>query len=311
MQISRSAGAEVDVPDKAGMLAPERVQTGDDVTTGPHQGTGAAGESAHARPGLGLTAAAIELTAMVNDLALKWLEGRPTPGFRLLGTGVAEIEHNLAVAVEPMTRRSVWSMQPYISFDPGELMRTTDSRSRRRGLDMRAVTAERTLLHNPLSTSEHPGLHIGPALFQTILVDESTAVVAGPGDEHGYPTAWLATRPDVVTRVAALWHETWARSRPALEPGSKPPFTPRQCVVARRLVVGTKDAAIARELGVSRRTVAADIAHLVHQLGASNRAAAVLALRGGTYAGTRRAVDGSTSAPGAVLPSQPDSVDAP
>jgi predicted DNA-binding transcriptional regulator YafY len=53
--------------------------------------------------------------------------------------------------------------------------------------------------------------------------------------------------------------------------------------------MGTKDAAIARELGVSRRTVAADIAHLVRELGASNRAAAVLALRGGTYADTQRA----------------------
>jgi len=50
-------------------------------------------------------------------------------------------------------------------------------------------------------------------------------------------------------------------------------------------MVGTKDAAIARELGVSLRTVAADIAHLVHGLGASNRAAAVLALRGGVSTG--------------------------
>ncbi|WP_374971167.1 helix-turn-helix transcriptional regulator [Terrabacter sp. BE26] len=70
-----------------------------------------------------------------------------------------------------------------------------------------------------------------------------------------------------------------------LPPGSAPPFTPRQCLVARRLMVGTKDAAIARELGVSLRTVAADIAHLVHELGVSNRAAAVLALRGGISAG--------------------------
>ena len=80
-----------------------------------------------------------------------------------------------------------------------------------------------------------------------------------------------------------------------LPPGATPPFTPQQCLVARRLMVGTKDAAIARELGVSLRTVAADIAHLVHGLGASNRAAAVLALRGGvsTGAGSSALVSGS------------------
>jgi DNA-binding CsgD family transcriptional regulator len=147
---------------------------------------------------------------------------------------------------------------------------------------MRTVTTERSLRLNPLLSSENPEIHVGPAQFQFILADETTAVVAGPLTEHGFPTAWLATRADVVDRVVDLWHETWARSRPAVPAGSSPPFTPRQCLVARRLVVGTKDAAIARELGVSLRTVAAEISHLVTQLGATNRAAATLALRGGT-----------------------------
>ncbi|MEW1952146.1 LuxR C-terminal-related transcriptional regulator [Terrabacter sp. NPDC080008] len=236
-----------------------------------------------------LIAAAVEVTTVVNDLSVQWLSARPTPGFRLLGTGTAEIERHLAAAIEPVTRRSVWSMQPHLPFDPGELMRTTDDRSRGRGLDMRGITTERTVLTNPLISSEHPDIHIGPAHFQCIVVDEVTAVVAGPNDDRGFQTAWLATRPDVVARVVALWHRTWERSRPVLAAGAKPPFTPRQCVVARRLVVGTKDAAIARELGISRRTVATDIADLVRRLGASNRAAAVLALRGGTYAGTHRA----------------------
>jgi DNA-binding CsgD family transcriptional regulator len=235
---------------------------------------------------VGLAAAAVELTGVVNALALQWLGGEPTPGFRRLGTGIEDIERNLAAVVEPMTRRSVWSLQPVITFDPRDLMRTTSARSQQRGLDMRMVTTERTLLHNPLLSSEHPGVHVGPVQFQCIFVDETTAVVAGPNDERGFQTAWLTTRTDVVSRVAAIWQETWARSRPALAPGSSPPFTPRQCVVARRLMVGTKDAAIARELGVSRRTIAADIAHLVHQLGASNRAAAVLALRGGMNVAT-------------------------
>lgn len=275
------------------MLAFRRARTGGSVRTRPHEVTGAAAEGDDLGPGVGLMAAAVELSAMVGDLTVQWLSARPTPGFRLLGASTGEIERNLAAAVEPVTRRSVWSLQPLLPFDPGELIRSTEARSRHRGLDMRGVTTERTLLINPLLSSEHPEIRIGPALFQCLLADEATAVVAGPTDERGFHTAWLATRTDVVSRVAGLWHETWARSRPALEPGARPPFTPRQCVVARRLAVGTKDEAIARELGVSRRTVAADIAHLVQQLGASNRAAAVLALRGGTYAGTVRTVEGS------------------
>lgn len=232
-----------------------------------------------------LAAAAVDLAALVNSLAVTHLGGGPTPGFRHLGTGSEEIERNLGEAVEPLTRHSVWSLQPLIHFDPSDGVRSTNARSTARGLDMRTITTERTLRLNPLASSEDPDLRIGPALFQCILVDGSTAVVAGPLSTQGFPTAWLATRSDVVEHVTSLWHGTWARSRPAVPEGTSPPFTPRQCLVARRLVVGTKDAAIARELGVSLRTVAAEISHLVVQLGASNRAAATLALRGGWQQG--------------------------
>ncbi|WP_374971166.1 hypothetical protein [Terrabacter sp. BE26] len=118
------------------------------------------------RAGMGLAAAAVELTRLVNDLALAWLAGERTPGFRLLGSGIEEIERNLDVAVEPATRRSVWSLQPVITFDPRTRIRSADARSRDRGLDMRMVTTERTLLHHPLISSEHPMAHVGPAQFQ-------------------------------------------------------------------------------------------------------------------------------------------------
>lgn len=236
-------------------------------------------------PAAVLAAAAIELSSVVNALAVTRLAGGLTPGFRRLGVGVDQIERNLAMAVEPLTRRSVWSMQPIMNFDPIDRVRTANARSTERGLSLRAITTERSLRLNPLLSSEQPDIHVGPAQFQFILADQTTAVVAGPLSEHGFPTAWLATRSDVVDRVVDHWTETWARSRPVVPEGSRPPFTPRQCLVARRLVVGTKDAAIARELGVSLRTVAAEISHLVTQLGATNRTAAALALRGGTRIG--------------------------
>ncbi|CAN7601746.1 LuxR C-terminal-related transcriptional regulator [Terrabacter sp. LjRoot27] len=249
--------------------------------TSPMSGAGPGRDQAHGR-GPSLAAAAVELSAVVNALAVTSLTGGRTPGFRRLGVGAEQIERNLATAVEPVTRRSVWSIQPIIHFDPVDISRTTNARSVERGLSMLTITTERTLRLNPLISSEKPDLQVGPAQFQCILADETTAVVAGPLSEHGFSTAWLTTRSDVVDRVRSLWHETLARSRPAVPEGTSPPFTPRQCLVARRLVVGTKDAAIARELGVSLRTIAAEISHLVTQLGVPNRAAASLALRGGT-----------------------------
>jgi DNA-binding NarL/FixJ family response regulator len=52
--------------------------------------------------------------------------------------------------------------------------------------------------------------------------------------------------------------------------------------VARRVVVGVKDATIAREMGVSVRTVAGDVAHLMEVLGARTRAELALLVRGGS-----------------------------
>jgi DNA-binding CsgD family transcriptional regulator len=232
-------------------------------------------------PTIDLAVAGVDLTRHVNDLAIDWLSGRPTPGFRRLGVGAEEIERNLAAAVEPVTRLSVWAMQPILNFEPRDGVLSTNARSRDRGLDLRMITTERTLRLNPLLSSEQPELYVGPAQFQFILVDGVTAVVAGPFTEHGFPTAWLATRSEVVRRVTELWNETWVRSRPAVPAGARPPFTPRQCLVARRLVVGTKDTAIARELGVSLRTVAGEIAQIMRQLGAGNRAEVTLVLKGG------------------------------
>ena len=55
----------------------------------------------------------------------------------------------------------------------------------------------------------------------------------------------------------------------------------RQLEVERGLVKGVKDAALARQLGVSPRTVVADVGHLLEHLGARSRAEAVFILGGG------------------------------
>jgi DNA-binding CsgD family transcriptional regulator len=228
-----------------------------------------------------LRTAAIALAELVNRLAADRWDGLSTPGFRLLGEGMVQIEAGLT-ALEPTARRTAWSMHPSLTFDPLNSMNAIDERTVARGIDLRLITSDRTLHSHPLVTSELPHVRFGPAPSRFMLVDDVTAVVGGPMSEAGYSTAWLATREDVVAAVRSVWALAWPLSRPGNAEGVAPPFSPRQCVVARRVVVGVKDASIARELGVSVRTVAGDVAHLMDVLGARNRAEVALMLRGGS-----------------------------
>ena len=232
--------------------------------------------------GLDLYAAAADLTRLVSDHVVGLLAGRPTPGFRRLGVGIDQIDKGLT-ALEPTAQRSVWTMHPILSYDPANEMTLLDDHTRRRGVDMRCITTERSLNLYPLLTSEIPHVRFGPARSQFILVDEAVAVVGGPHSEEGYPTAWLTTRADVLTLVRGIWDLTWQLSHPGVPAGQKPPFTARQCEVARRLVLGAKDSAIARDLDVSLRTVAADVSVLMHTLGAVSRAETAHLLAGGSH----------------------------
>ena len=109
--------------------------------TSPMSGAGPGRDQAYGR-GPWLAAAAVELSAVVNALAVTSLTGGRTPGFRRLGVGAEQIERNLATAVEPVTRRSVWSIQPIIHFDPVDISRTTNARSVERGLSMLTITLD-------------------------------------------------------------------------------------------------------------------------------------------------------------------------
>jgi hypothetical protein len=107
------------------MLAVKDSRSGDDVMTSPTPGSGPMRDDPPL-PAPSLAAAAVALSSVVNTLAVTCLAGGRTQGFRRLGVGAEQIERNLTTAVEPMTRRSVWSMQPIMHFDPGDDIRTTN-----------------------------------------------------------------------------------------------------------------------------------------------------------------------------------------
>ncbi|MGO4340327.1 helix-turn-helix transcriptional regulator [Pedococcus sp. 2YAF34] len=199
--------------------------------------------------------------------------------FRRVGRLSATV--NGLTALEPQARRSVWSILPSTRFQPHDASHELNERSAQRGLDLRTVVSPHCLTVNPLMSSIDPAVRVGHVFTTFILVDGSAAVVFGPPGNHGEPTAWRATRSDVLGAVRDIWTRVWASSRPAVPPGDEPPFTRRQVLVASRLAAGTKDAAIARELGVSVRTVVSEVAAIVERLGARGRLDAVHALGAG------------------------------
>lgn len=69
-------------------------------------------------------------------------------------------------------------------------------------------------------------------------------------------------------------------AQPAVPEGTRPPFTPRMVEIGLRLVDGATDREIARALGVSERTVSADVHEMSRRLGARSRAHAVAMVAG-------------------------------
>ncbi|WP_353951638.1 helix-turn-helix transcriptional regulator [Knoellia sp. S7-12] len=201
------------------------------------------------------------------------------PGLSLFGVGQSEVMLRLT-ALEAKTRSTVWNTVPTLIFDPEDVAYALDARSRDRGIDVQTITPSRTLRFNPLLTSLTPDLRIGPVLFKCIIVDERVAVIAGPETVDGATTAWLASGGEFLTGALTLWHATVAESRPALPEGAEPPLNRRQLDVARGVCLGKTDTAIARQLGISERSVARAVSAILEVTQAHSRSEAILNMLG-------------------------------
>jgi len=220
---------------------------------------------------------ALAFRARMNEAARL---GQALPqGLSLVGIGQTEVMETLS-ALELKTRRSVWNLNPWPSFDPEDLSYDLDARSRSRGVEIQMITPARTLRFNPLITSLSPGLLLGPVLFKCIVIDRQVAVIAGPDTVEGDTTAWLANGGEFLTLAVDLWRATRSEARPALAPGATPPLNARQLDVARGVCLGRTDAAISRQLGISQRTVARDVSAILEMTGARSRAEAILSMLG-------------------------------
>ncbi|GAA1239257.1 helix-turn-helix transcriptional regulator [Oryzihumus leptocrescens] len=188
---------------------------------------------------------------------------------QLLGRNGDEARERLPF-VERHASHSVWALSPDPA-DPRALQAAATERSRARGLDMRMVLDLAAVQGGPVAGSrEHlDRVLVAPVFLHVILVDQRAVILEGPRlDTHG-TSCWLLPEPEVVQAALALWESTLSHAAPL--PEHVVQLTERQRAIANLLLHGHTDAAIARQIGVSVRTVASEVRQLMHATGSSTR----------------------------------------
>ncbi|HET9139787.1 helix-turn-helix transcriptional regulator [Actinophytocola sp.] len=114
--------------------------------------------------------------------------------------------------------------------------------------------------------------------MKLVLVDERAALL--PLGPTGMEGALLVRAPVITAALRSYFELLWTRSTSI--DGSPVKLAPEQDQVLRLVLTGMTDAAIARHLGISERTVRRHVGALLAELGTTNRVAlAVAAVREG------------------------------
>lgn len=107
--------------------------------------------------------------------------------------------------------------------------------------------------------------------FSCVIVDDAVAVVdVSAFDTSGSGSALVRSRPMVLALIALAEH-LWTLGSPLRRPGSGSVSDQRDQLILSLLAAGAPDATIARQTGVSQRTVERRVRALMDQLGASTR----------------------------------------
>ncbi|MFF9645089.1 helix-turn-helix transcriptional regulator [Kitasatospora aureofaciens] len=115
--------------------------------------------------------------------------------------------------------------------------------------------------------------------YRLIVLDANLAFVPPPNSGDGAEPALVVVRnPDLVSLFVQTFEFCWQEARPAeVAPPSRQGPTARQYQVLRLMQLGYKDEAIAREIGVSSRTMRRIVRELFEQLDATGRFSAGMA----------------------------------
>ncbi|MFI9361606.1 erythropoiesis-stimulating protein [Kitasatospora sp. NPDC053057] len=130
--------------------------------------------------------------------------------------------------------------------------------------------------------------------YRLIVLDANLAFVPPPNSGDGAEPALVVVRnPDLVSLFVQTFEFCWQEARPAeTAPPSRQGPTARQYQVLRLMQLGYKDEAIAREIGVSSRTMRRIVRELFEQLDATGRFSAGMAAQARGWLSPPRSRDG-------------------
>jgi len=245
-------------------------------------------------------AAGLRLAPLRRDLAarqeeLLGLEGEYARIARALasaaehGAGEFEVIHGGALISEVLKlavadcRVRLRTMQPG-GMRPPELLdraRAADIEALSRGVRQQTIYQHAVLAHQPTLEYIREVVAAGAEVRtlasmadRLIICDEDTAFI--PIDVERSGAALRITNPAIVAFLGRVFDTHWqhARALRDVTPGTRPEYAlvESQLQVMRLLVSGATDARIARETGMSPRTVSAQVHKLASLLGSRSRA---------------------------------------
>ena len=195
--------------------------------------------------------------------------GPRTPAWEHVAPGetVATVDHLLRTTTGPLLQ-----MSRYVSQGPGhdEAVERQRSRLLASGRPLRSVFPQ-SVLESPrwsawaerrAADGEQQRYLAGEAIPAGYGVFGGSAVLVSSGQED----LLLVRDPSLVEVFTALFEQLWRRAEPALGAA-----TPEEGRLLELLALGFKDEAIARQLGLSLRTVRRRIATLMVEHGADTR----------------------------------------
>ncbi len=213
--------------------------------------------------------------AFFDDVAARMLGGDPR--MRLLGPRNTAIDHLARYERDPQTRS--WNMQQNLSTAQLRQYAALNADSRARGTDLRLLVPHEALRRSPLHTCIDDPVRVGSVPRPMLVVDDALFLAGPPGTEL-LDTFWTTEDPALVQRGARTYLTAWDAAVPSTEVVDRPPLPPRAREVALWLVEGASDKEIAEALGVSERTVSAEVRRVVSWLGARSRGHAIAVLVG-------------------------------
>ncbi|NML55079.1 hypothetical protein HHL19_35880 [Streptomyces sp. R302] len=176
----------------------------------------------------------------------------------------------------------MWSAQP-VERDPETLEKSLikDLENLKRGVKYRTIFLEsaRQKPHQVKwadAVTQYEGeVRTLPGDFhRTVIIDGRAAMISdhrpGPGYLHRF-TGWFVTHPGMVALIIDMYKEQWNRANPWKSPQIRSTETaelsPLQMKILREKANGMTREGIARELGISPRTVTTHLAAICETLG--------------------------------------------